>query len=138
MNTIIYSTGSGRGSIGLGFAIPINKVKRIVDELKVKGEIDRNFYTGLGVQDIDEKIAAYFKLPNARGVIVNSVMKNSPAEKAGFKNGDVILSLGEFKISNRNTLLGALQEYRTGQTVNFLVLRDEKNVKLEMELERRK
>mgnify|MGYP001298786122 FL=1 len=138
MNTIIYSTGSGKGSIGLGFAIPINKVKKIVDELKVKGEIDRNFFTGLGVQDIDEKIAAYFKLPNSRGVIVNSVMKNSPAEKAGFKNGDVILALGDFKISNRNTLLGALQEYRTGQNVSFSVLRDEKNLKLEMELERRK
>ena len=138
MNTIIYSTGSGKGSIGLGFAIPINKVKKIVDELKVKGEIDRNFFTGLGVQDIDEKIAAYFKLPNSRGVIVNSVMKNSPAEKAGFKNGDVILALGDFKISNRNTLLGALQEYRTGQNVTFSVLRDEKNFKLEMELEKRK
>lgn len=138
MNTIIYSTGSGKGSIGLGFAIPINKVKKIVDELKVKGEIDRNFFTGLGVQDIDEKIAAYFKLPNSRGVIVNSVMKNSPAEKAGFKNGDVILALGDFKISNRNTLLGALQEYRTGQNVTFSVLRDEKNLKLEMELEKRK
>ncbi|MBK6678597.1 MAG: trypsin-like peptidase domain-containing protein [Ignavibacteriales bacterium] len=61
MNTIIYSTGSGKGSIGLGFAIPINKVKKIVDELKLKGEIDRNFYTGLGVEDIDEKIAAYFQ-----------------------------------------------------------------------------
>ncbi len=138
MNTIIYSTGSGKGSIGLGFAIPINKVKRIVDELKLKGEIDRNFFTGLGVQDIDEKIAAYFKLQNSRGVIVNSVMKNSPADKSGFKNGDVILALEDFKISNRNTLLGALQEFRTGQTVEFSVLRDEKTINLEMELERRK
>jgi serine protease Do len=138
MNTIIYSTGSGKGSIGLGFAIPINKVKKIVDELKLKGEIDRNFYTGLGVQDIDEKIAAYFKLQNARGVIVNSVMKNSPAEKAGFKSGDVILALGDFKVSNRNNLLGILQEYRTGQTVEFTVLRDEEKIKFEMELERRK
>lgn len=138
MNTIIYSTGSGKGSIGLGFAIPINKVKKIVDELKLKGEIDRNFYTGLGVQDIDEKIAAYFKLQNARGVIVNSVMKNSPAEKAGFKSGDVILALGDFKVSNRNNLLGILQEYRTGQTVEFTVLRDEKKFTFDMELERRK
>lgn len=138
MNTIIYSTGSGKGSIGLGFAIPINKVKKIVDELKLKGEIDRNFYTGLGVQDIDEKIAAYFKLQNDRGVIVNSVMKNSPAEKAGFKSGDVILALGEFKVSNRNNLLGILQEYRTGQTVEFTVLREEDKIKLDMELERRK
>ncbi|MBK8660690.1 MAG: trypsin-like peptidase domain-containing protein [Ignavibacteriales bacterium] len=138
MNTIIYSTGSGKGSIGLGFAIPINKVKKIVDELNLKGEIDRNFYTGLGLHDIDEKIAAYFKLQNARGVIVNSVMKNSPAEKAGFKSGDVILALGDFKVSNRNNLLGILQEYRTGQTVEFTVLRDEEKIKFEMELERRK
>ncbi len=138
INTIIYSTGSGKGSIGLGFAIPVNKVKRIVDELKAKGEIDRNFFTGLGVQDIDEKIAAYFKLPNSRGVIVNSVMKNSPADKSGFKNGDVIMAVEDYKISNRNTLLGSLQEFRTGQTVTFKVLRDEKNINLEMELERRK
>ena len=65
-------------------------------------------------------------------------MKNSPAEKAGFKSGDVILALGDFKVSNRNNLLGILQEYRTGQTVEFTVLRDEEKIKFEMELERRK
>ncbi|KAB2909534.1 MAG: trypsin-like peptidase domain-containing protein [Ignavibacteriales bacterium] len=136
INTIIYSTGSGKGSIGLGFAIPVNKVKRIVDELKRNGEIDRNFSTGLGVQDIDEKIASYYKLQNTRGVIVNKVVSGSPADKAGFKKGDVILALGEYKISNTNTLNGALQEYRSGQTAEFTVLRDGSNITLEMDLER--
>ena len=59
MNTLIFTAGGNNGSIGLGFAIPINKVKKIIEELKKYGSIDRNFEIGMRIQSIDEGVAAY-------------------------------------------------------------------------------
>ncbi|NUM63445.1 MAG: trypsin-like peptidase domain-containing protein, partial [Ignavibacteriaceae bacterium] len=70
MNTLIFTAGGNTGSIGLGFAIPINKVKRIVEELKKNGSIDRNFEIGMRIQTIDEGIAQYYHLKSIKGVIV--------------------------------------------------------------------
>lgn len=137
MNTLIFSTNA-QGSIGLGFAIPINKVKDIVDELKAKGAIDRDFVTGLSVQNIDDKIAKYFNLNDTKGVIINGVVRNSPADKTGLQTGDVILFVEKYQISNRNNLLGVLQEFRTGQKVTLTVLREGKELKFNLELEKKR
>ena len=66
MNTLIYSPNGSGGNIGLSFAIPINKIKRIISELKQKGSIDRNFDVGFKIQSIDEGIADYYKLPTSK------------------------------------------------------------------------
>ncbi|NUM69763.1 MAG: trypsin-like peptidase domain-containing protein [Ignavibacteriaceae bacterium] len=137
MNTIIYTAGGSRGSIGLGFAIPVNKVKKIIKELQDNGKIDRDFYTGLSVQDVDERIASYFNLKDARGVIVTGILKNSPASEAGLETGDLILKVDNFRISNRNILLGVLQEFRSGQTITLEVLRDNKTITKQMYLQRK-
>lgn len=135
MNTLIFTAGGSQGSIGLGFAIPINKVKKILDELKDEGSIKRNFYTGLKVQNIDDAIAKYFNLENTRGVIVTGVQRNSPAANAGIEVGDVIIQVNEYKVNNQTTLAGMLQEYRTNQTINIKLVRgtDTKTVKLKLE-----
>ncbi|MCK9211436.1 MAG: trypsin-like peptidase domain-containing protein [Ignavibacteriaceae bacterium] len=135
MNTIIYTAGGNSGSIGLGFAIPINKVKRIVDELKTKGKIERDFYPGFAIQNIDETIAHYFKLESTRGVIVTQVEKNSPAGRAGFKPGDVITQINEYKINNQQNLIGVLQEFRTNQKIDVKIIRDNTNETINMKLE---
>lgn len=135
MNTIIYTAGGNSGSIGLGFAIPINKVKRIVDELKTKGKIERDFYPGFAIQNIDETIARYFKLETTRGVIVTQVEKNSPAGRSGFKPGDVIVQINEFKINNEQNLIGVLQEFRTNQKISVKVIRDNAEETINMKLE---
>lgn len=137
MNTIIYTAGGSRGSIGLGFAIPVNKVKKIIKELQDNGKIDRDFYTGLSVQDVDERIASYFNLKDARGVIVTGILKNSPASEAGLETGDLILKVDNYRISNRNILLGVLQEFRSGQTITLEVLRDNKTITKQMYLQRK-
>src|SRR3990170_6777888 len=82
MNTLIYTAGGSEGNIGLSFAIPINKIKRIVTELKQKGSIDRDFDIGLRIQSIDEGIADYYNLPASRGVIITYIASGSPASKA--------------------------------------------------------
>lgn len=137
MNTLIISPGSGQGSIGLGFAIPINKVKKIVDELKSNGKIERDFYTGIKVQNIDETISKYFKLETTKGVIITRIEKNSPADKAGLESGDIITQIDDYKINNEQTLVGVLQEYRTNQTITLGLIRNNKEIKKNMKLDRR-
>src|ERR1051326_2231966 len=71
INAVIFTPN--QGSIGLGFAIPINRVKSVVAELKKSGRIDRNFWTGLEVNSVDSRVARYFGLENPEGVIVSDV-----------------------------------------------------------------
>lgn len=135
MNTLIFTGGVSQGNIGLGFAIPINKIKKTIDELIKEGKIDRDFYTGLAVQSIDEDIAKYFNLETTRGVIITGVQPRSPAAKAGLKEGDVIIQINDYKINNEQTLIGVLQEFRTNQTINIKIIRDNKELIKQMKLE---
>ena len=136
MNTLIFTAGGAQGSIGLGFAISINKVKRIVTELKEKGEIDRNFDIGLRIQSIDDGIANYYNLPSTKGVIVTQVAPASPAVKAGLKVGDLIVEVDGFRINNEQTLVGVFQEFRRGQIVDIKIIRDNEELIKKMKLEK--
>lgn len=134
MNTLIFTAGGVQGNIGLGFAIPINKVKRIVTELKEKGKIDRDFQIGMSIQSIDEGIARYYDLKSTKGVIVTRVVPNSPADDAGIKTGDIILEVEGYKINNENTIFGVFQEFRVGQTITLKILRDNSELTKRMKL----
>jgi serine protease Do len=136
MNTLIFTAGNSQGSIGLGFAIPINKVKKIVTELKEKGNIDRDFDIGLRIQSVDEGIANYYGLDETRGVVVTHIVPNSPASKAGIKVGDIITQVEEYRINNENTLIGVFQEFRTNQTISIELLRDNSAITKKMKLEK--
>jgi serine protease Do len=135
MNTLIYTAGT-KGNIGLGFAIPINKVKKIISQLKANGKIDRNFGIGLKIQAIDSGIAKYYDLKNTRGVIVTKVLPNTPAQKAGIKDGDIILQINKYKITDEQTLIGVFQQFETGDTIDVKLLRDNKVINKKMNLER--
>ena len=136
MNTLIFTGGSGaQGNIGLGFAIPINKVKKIIDELKGSGKINRDFDIGLRIQSLDETIANYYKLEDTRGVIITQVLPKSAASRSGLNVGDVILQVDEYKINNEQTLIGVFQEFRTGQTISIKILRDNEQLIKKMTLE---
>ncbi|MGE5497388.1 MAG: S1C family serine protease, partial [Syntrophothermus sp.] len=135
MNTLIY-TGGGAGSIGLGFAIPVNKIKQIIDELRKKGSIDRNFWVGMRVQTIDEGIANYYKLPSSSGVIIAGIDRNSPASKAGLEVTDIITEVEGYKITNDQILTAVFQEFRTGQVISIKILRDNNLLTKTMRLEK--
>ncbi|HKI77276.1 MAG TPA: trypsin-like peptidase domain-containing protein [Ignavibacteriaceae bacterium] len=137
MNTLIYTAGNNQGSIGLGFAIPINKVKRIITELKENGKINRNFDVGLGVQAIDENIAKAYGLPSSKGVIVTQVVPGSPADKSDIKVRDIIVEVEKYKINNEETLISVFQEFRAGQTIKLKIIRDNKEIEKTMKLERK-
>ncbi len=139
MNTLIFTGGNGsQGSIGLGFAIPIDKIKRIVSELKENGKIDRDFDPGMRIQTIDQQIADYYKLNDTRGVIVTQILPDSPAKKAGLKVGDIILQVESYRINDDQTIIGVFQEFRKGQIVSLQILRDNKPMTIKMKLENSK
>ncbi len=139
MNTLIFTGGNGsQGSIGLGFAIPIDKIKRIVSELKENGKIDRDFDPGMRIQTIDQQIADYYKLNDTRGVIVTQILPDSPAKKAGLKVGDIILQVESYRINDDQTIIGVFQEFRKGQIVSLQILRDNKSMTIKMKLENSK
>lgn len=137
MNTLIFTAGGTSGSIGLGFAIPINKVKSIIDELKEKGKVDRDFEIGMRIQSIDEGIARYYHLENTKGVIVTKVYPNTPALNAGIEVGDIILEIEGYRINDENTIFSVFHEFRTGQTITLKIIRDEREITKQMKLERR-
>jgi serine protease Do len=138
MNTLIFTAGGSQGSIGLGFAIPINKVKRIISELKENGKIEREMNVGMRVQNIDATIAKYYKLDSQKGVIVTDVFRNSPAKSAGLEPGDVIYQIEEYKINNDQTLVGVLHEFKKGETIKLFVIRDNDEIEIKMKLETKK
>ena len=136
MNTLIFTAGS-QGNIGLGFAIPINKVKQIIEELKSKGKIDRDFDIGMRIQSIDESIAKYYDLDRTRGVIITKIYPGTPAANADLQVGDIILKIDHYQIVNENTVFGVFYEFRTNQTINLEIVRDNKVMNKKMKLERR-
>lgn len=139
MNTLIFTGGDGsQGSIGLGFAIPIDKIKNIISELKTKGKIDRDFDPGMRIQTIDQQIASYYNLDETRGVIVTQVLPGSPAKKAGIQVGDIITQVEHYRINDDQTIIGVFQEFRKGQTISLNILRDNKPITVEMKLENKK
>lgn len=135
MNTLIYTGNTmAGGNIGLGFAIPINKVKKIVDELKKNGKIERNYNIGLRLQTVDKNIAQYFKLNNVQGAIVVSVENGSSAGNEGIKPEDIILSVNGEKIGGDSDFWGIITDMNIGEKVKLKLLRSGSELEKEFEL----
>jgi serine protease Do len=132
VNTAIISESGG--SVGLGFAVPAERARRVVDEIREKGFVDRSYYTGLQVRDMNARIAQALRLAEARGVLVEDIEANSPAAKAGFRSYDVILAVDGDPIANRNDIVARLYDFRPGDSVRFTVLREGGEVSLIMQL----
>ena len=129
VNTIIFSTArdyQGAGSIGIGFAIPINRIKIIINKLKEKGEINRNFVTGMEVREIDDNIAKYLDSDVKDGVVIFSIQRGSPAEKAGLEPGDVILKIKDEQVNRLEDFYVELFDSEAGEKVKLEILRSNK------------
>ncbi len=134
INAVIYTPN--QGSIGLGFAIPINRVKTIVAELKKNGKVERNFWTGLQVQTVDARVARYFGLEKAEGVIVSDVERNSPASRVGIKPGDIIVEVNGEAVLNEEGILSLVSDARAGDVLKLKIIRDKKTMTIPLTLER--
>jgi len=131
INTAIYApTGV---FAGVGFAIPINDAKEILDELIEKGRVVRG-WLGIEIREVDEVIAKQFSLPDTKGVLVNRVMENSAAEKGGMKRGDVIVKIEDHKVESVRDLQEVVSRTKPGKKVKVVVIREKKEVTLTIKL----
>ena len=111
------------GSIGLGFAIPSNMAKHVMDELVTNGSV-RRAKLGVAIQGISPDMAQAMNLSTTRGALVSTVDAGSPAEKAGLKQGDVITQLNGKDVADNNQLRNAIGNTLPGSKVTLTVLRD--------------
>jgi serine protease Do len=121
MNTAIFSPSGG--SVGIGFAIPASTVKGIVEQLKDHGNVNRG-WLGVQIQNLTPDMAASLGVGNAKGAIVASVVDDSPAAKAGFKQGDVILGLNGMEVDDNRDLTRKVGGLRAGEKADFSILRE--------------
>ncbi|MGQ9805812.1 MAG: S1C family serine protease [Chlorobiales bacterium] len=136
VNTFIY-TGGGQGNIGIGFAIPINRVKQITDELRRFGKIDRSFKTGISVQGLNRGLARYFGVSeDLTGVVITNVEKRSAGEKAGLKVGDIIVEANGVAVSTEQDLINLVREMRAGDVLRLKIFRERRFITAEVKLEK--
>ena len=123
INTAIFSQSGG--SVGIGFAIPSNFAKNVIDQLQKYGETRRG-WLGVRIQVVTQEIADSLGMKEAIGALVADVNENSPAQKAGLKDGDVIIEFNGIKIDTMRKLPKVVGEAPVGKAANIKIWRDKK------------
>ncbi|WP_167396415.1 S1C family serine protease [Leptospira johnsonii] len=131
INRMIVSPSGG--SIGLGFAIPINEAKAIVEELKSGGKVKRA-RLGVALDDLTEETAKELKLSGPEGAFVRQVQNGSAAAEAGIDVEDVILEIDGAKIKNANDVVSKIRASKVGQRVSIVVFRKGQILKISVKL----
>lgn len=140
MNSVIRSTAQsmeGAGSIGLGFAIPVNKIKSIVDQLRAGETRDHNIdmqQLGMQFQDVTDQIKEYYNLQSDEGVVVVALMRGGVAAQAGIQAGDVITAMDAEKVKTAQELESAILDHEVGDKVTFHVQRETRIVDVKVKL----
>ncbi len=135
-NWIVASGGGAGGNIGIGFAIPSDTAKPIVEKLKNGAAIERGFL-GIQIQPISDEIADSLGLPHDRGELVRLVQPGQPAEKAGIKIGDIVLKVNDEPVTPSRTLSGIVSDITPGTRIPIEVLRGGKTVRVQATVAKR-
>lgn len=131
INTAIFSTSGGYQ--GIGFAIPVNIVKRVVDSLIKTGKVVRG-WLGISIQDLTPDLAKQFGIDVTSGVLIADIVEGGPAEKAGIKQGDVIVELNNKSMTSTVELRNLIASTAPGITVELVLLRDGKKKKFSLKV----
>jgi serine protease Do len=121
------------GNIGLGFAIPANMAKSVMDQLLKTGKVRRGMI-GVTIQPVTSDLASSLGLSEVRGALVSAIQPGSPAERAGLRRGDVILSLNGAAVSDSNSLRNQVARMQPGTQVTITISRDNREQQLEVTL----
>ena len=133
VNTMIYSqTG---GSVGIGFSIPSDLVKPVIDQLKKYGETRRG-WLGVMIQNVTEELAKDMDLDEAKGALVQQVVKDGPADKAGIEEGDVIIGFNKEEINDMRDLTTKVANTDIGKKIKIKLIRFGKEVELKVKIGR--
>ena len=127
INTAIFSRNGGY--MGIGFAIPINLAKRIMDSLRTDGKVVRG-YLGIWIQNLDKNLAESFDLESTDGALVGKVAEGSPADEGGLEEGDIVLEVDGRSIKDTDDLRNTIANITPGNKAKLLVLRDGREKKI--------
>jgi serine protease Do len=140
MNTAIITGGSSfggeAGNIGIGFAVPVNLARTVMDQLIKSGKVSRG-YIGVSLQSLTPEVAQGFGLKDTHGAVVADVTPGGPGEKAGLKQGDVITGINGAKIQDSNELTLAVTQHAPGDTVKLDVFRNGQQTTVDVTLGQR-
>lgn len=115
---------------GIGFAIPMHKARRVMEDLVGQGRV-APLWLGLSAQDVDQRVAMALALKKAQGVLVDDVYPDSPAARAGIRSGDVITQMGSTSVQDRRDYLNYLRNHAPGAVVRLALWRGGKNLTVE-------
>jgi serine protease Do len=131
INTAI-ATRSG-GYQGIGFAIPSNSAKLIMDSLVKEGKVRRGLL-GVNIQDLTDSLAKSFGRPDLTGALVSQVIEGSPAEKAGVKSGDIILKFNDVPVNGAADLKNLVGRIQPGSSAKLAIFRDKKEITIDVKI----
>jgi len=136
-NVVGINTAIIAGGQGIGFAIPVNLAKGVIEQLKTRGEVTRG-WLGVAIQDMDKELKEYYGLDDRiNGVLVTQVFKDDPADKAGIQPNDIILEVNGEKVENSRELSRLIADSSVGEAVKILLWRDGEKKALTVKLGKR-
>jgi serine protease DegQ len=125
VNSAIYSRSGG--SMGIGFAIPVSLTKQVMEQIIRQGGVVRG-WVGIEAQDITPQLAESFRLSHTRGSLIAGVLRNSPAEKAGLKPGDILLQINGNKVTDSSTMLNLIANLKPDEKATLRIARDQREL----------
>lgn len=138
INTFIYTGGTSGGFVGLGFAIPSNRVQKIISQLKESGAVSLEYDPGMKFQPVTRQlILQYPNIPRVLGLFVTEVNKSGPAYECGIMPGDVIVQIGDERVTSEMHAWALMREYQEGEEMELHLVRENKQYKTSMVLRKR-
>ena len=134
VNSAIYSRNGG--SMGIGFAIPASLAKQVMEQIAVSGSVTRG-WIGIEAQDITPELAESFKLAQARGSLIAGVLRNSPADLAGVKAGDVLLAINDKEVADSSSMLNLIAVLKPNEKAVLKIARAEKDIEIKVTVGKR-
>ncbi len=134
VNSAIYSRNGG--SMGIGFAIPASIARQVMEQIAVSGSVTRG-WIGIEAQDITPELAESFKLAQARGSLIAGVLRNSPADLAGVKAGDVLLAINDKEVADSSSMLNLIAALKPNEKAVLKIARAEKDIEIKVTVGKR-
>jgi serine protease DegQ len=123
INTAIYSRTPGGASLGIGFAIPASTAKQVLEQIMQTGHVTRG-WIGVGVQDMTKELSESFRLPEIRGALITEVFRDTPADKAGVRLGDILVAVEGKPVTDSATMLNLVSALNPGKQARLKIVRN--------------